>query len=126
GDGVEDQASGGVGVGRVHAPILPPCNESACDRGEGEHHLVPVPRHLLADRAAGRVEPPLAVNPLAGQPVLLAGERLAAYRHLARPERLNNDRRLGADLDRKSTRLNSSHLVISYAVFCLKKKNNKK
>src|SRR2546426_3337197 len=28
-------------------------------------------------------------------------------------------------LDRKSTRLNSSHLVISYAVFCLKKKKNK-
>src|SRR5256885_8974712 len=28
------------------------------------------------------------------------------------------------NLDRKSTRLNSSHLVISYAVFCLKKKNN--
>src|SRR6478735_12007690 len=27
-----------------------------------------------------------------------------------------------AGLDRKSTRLNSSHLVISYAVFCLKKK----
>src|SRR5256885_13218230 len=30
----------------------------------------------------------------------------------------------GKDQDRKSTRLNSSHLVISYAVFCLKKKNN--
>src|ERR1022692_4568864 len=29
-------------------------------------------------------------------------------------------------LDRKSTRLNSSHLVISYAVFCLKKKTNDK
>src|SRR5256885_12662134 len=29
-----------------------------------------------------------------------------------------------ASQDRKSTRLNSSHLVISYAVFCLKKKNN--
>src|SRR5690625_5493883 len=27
------------------------------------------------------------------------------------------------DLDRKSTRLNSSHVAISYAVFCLKKKN---
>src|SRR5437899_7680067 len=27
--------------------------------------------------------------------------------------------------DRKSTRLNSSHLGISYAVFCLKKKNNR-
>src|SRR5256885_12693040 len=29
-------------------------------------------------------------------------------------------------LDRKSTRLNSSHLVISYAVFCLKKKKEEK
>src|SRR5256885_2399845 len=29
-----------------------------------------------------------------------------------------------AAADRKSTRLNSSHLVISYAVFCLKKKND--
>src|SRR3989454_966110 len=29
-----------------------------------------------------------------------------------------------ATIDRKSTRLNSSHLVISYAVFCLKKKKN--
>src|ERR1039457_7406999 len=29
-------------------------------------------------------------------------------------------------VDRKSTRLNSSHLVISYAVFCLKKKKNNK
>src|SRR5947208_12469036 len=28
--------------------------------------------------------------------------------------------------DRKSTRLNSSHQIISYAVFCLKKKNNKR
>src|SRR5258708_22937554 len=28
--------------------------------------------------------------------------------------------------DRKSTRLNSSHQIISYAVFCLKKKKNKK
>ena len=30
---------------------------------------------------------------------------------------------VGATIDRKSKRLNSSHLVISYAVFCLKKKN---
>src|SRR5256885_16196411 len=37
-------------------------------------------------------------------------------------------RGLGQDLalDRKSTRLNSSHLVISYAVFCLKKKKKKR
>src|SRR5256885_3362875 len=33
---------------------------------------------------------------------------------------------LGSPADRKSTRLNSSHLVISYAVFCLKKKKKTK
>src|SRR2546426_12191791 len=33
------------------------------------------------------------------------------------------DQFLTEQIDRKSTRLNSSHLVISYAVFCLKKKN---
>src|SRR5258705_3281156 len=32
--------------------------------------------------------------------------------------------RIGDGVDRKSTRLNSSHLGISYAVFCLKKKTN--
>src|SRR5256885_12427288 len=32
---------------------------------------------------------------------------------------------LAVGKDRKSTRLNSSHLVISYAVFCLKKKNKR-
>src|SRR2546426_6126677 len=40
----------------------------------------------------------------------------------------NGARQIAADLsgniDRKSTRLNSSHLVISYAVFCLKKKKH--
>src|SRR5438045_7023112 len=38
--------------------------------------------------------------------------------HFARPA----ERSHGVALDRKSTRLNSSHLGISYAVFCLKKK----
>src|SRR5205807_9492930 len=40
----------------------------------------------------------------------------------------NQEQRAGrnAVIDRKSTRLNSSHLVISYAVFCLKKKKKKK
>src|SRR5438132_7651417 len=32
---------------------------------------------------------------------------------------------IGEKVDRKSTRLNSSHTVISYAVFCLKKKKEK-
>src|SRR5205807_10346550 len=38
---------------------------------------------------------------------------------------LQRERRRGGG-DRKSTRLNSSHLVISYAVFCLKKKKRNK
>src|SRR2546426_5071459 len=38
--------------------------------------------------------------------------------------RAGSPRRRG-DPDRKSTRLNSSHLVISYAVFCLKKKKKR-
>src|SRR3712207_8247804 len=42
-----------------------------------------------------------------------------------RPQPLLERRRL-LDRDRKSTRLNSSHANISYAVFCLKKKKTKK
>src|SRR2546430_13738089 len=38
------------------------------------------------------------------------------------PEDLSVRTVAGAELDRKSTRLNSSHSQISYAVFCLKKK----
>src|ERR1022692_1030825 len=38
-----------------------------------------------------------------------------------RPERPEFVKALSEQIDRKSTRLNSSHLVISYAVFCLKK-----
>src|SRR3712207_8353560 len=45
-----------------------------------------------------------------------AGSRLVAL--VCRPESENTTR----DEDRKSTRLNSSHANISYAVFCLKKK----
>src|SRR2546426_2449597 len=44
-------------------------------------------------------------------------------RHGRRPHRLHQQRgHEHVTTDRKSTRLNSSHLVISYAVFCLKKK----
>src|ERR1035438_1585100 len=49
-----------------------------------------------------------------GDEALAAGRRLTA-----------GDAYLRAGLDRKSTRLNSSHLGISYAVFCLKKKKHK-
>src|SRR5436190_16392287 len=50
-----------------------------------------------------------------GLPELKTGEAWQSGHALHRREELR-------ELDRKSTRLNSSHTVISYAVFCLKKK----
>src|SRR5690349_22390857 len=60
----------------------------------------------------------------------LAG-REAHLRHLPANEdplhgRLLTSARLALSGDRKSTRLNSSHVEISYAVFCLKKKKNQR
>src|SRR5262245_64557673 len=66
---------------------------------------------------------------------LLSRERRDRARCDLRPRRSHRGRgarrpgagaRRRADGDRKSTRLNSSHLGISYAVFCLKKKKKKK
>src|SRR3712207_8805484 len=72
------------------------------------------------------VEPEAAITPGAGRElrVDLQTARYAYFVHLSVPDE-------AAQLsdnyfeDRKSTRLNSSHANISYAVFCLKKKNNK-
>src|SRR5688572_31085739 len=54
-----------------------------------------------------------------GLAALVVGEHPFGQRRTEdrRPERVHGD------ADRKSTRLNSSHSQISYAVFCLKKKN---
>src|SRR5437660_3980251 len=46
------------------------------------------------------------------------------HRPVDRPRDSHDPR--GRDQDRKSTRLNSSHVAISYAVFCLKKKKKTK
>src|SRR2546426_6119072 len=67
-------------------------------------------RHVLDWLDRRRPLPPRALRAHLDAAVADSHERL--------PEHL-------ADLDRKSTRLNSSHLVISYAVFCLKKKKIK-
>src|SRR2546426_2898666 len=48
-----------------------------------------------------------------------SGERIGVFAMQHGPGAENS---FGGVADRKSTRLNSSHLVISYAVFCLKKK----
>src|SRR5262245_63544048 len=51
--------------------------------------------------------------------------RRGASRDRAQREREPRRRRALRERDRKSTRLNSSHLGISYAVFCLKKKTTR-
>src|SRR3712207_7327010 len=58
-----------------------------------------------------RLEPAVRVQPVE--------EQVAEVREQHRAEADNEDQGCGAD--RKSTRLNSSHANISYAVFCLKK-----
>src|SRR2546426_233907 len=92
----------------------------------------PAPRSLLpevAGRIAGEAVEEAVRLALTGEvdaivtgPVHKHALHLAGYRYPGLTEMLGH---LAGDVetaDRKSTRLNSSHLVISYAVFCLKKK----
>src|SRR5688500_19247997 len=53
------------------------------------------------------------------------GDRHAPVRHQSPRREPHLSAAADLSADRKSTRLNSSHLVISYAVFCLKKKELK-
>src|SRR2546422_1529903 len=52
------------------------------------------------------------------------GTRLFSFTSSRAPTGKDRSGRTDAKADRKSTRLNSSHGYISYAVFCLKKKKN--
>src|SRR5258708_22333897 len=51
--------------------------------------------------------------------------RVVGRRQITHEDCLNYYDDAPADRDRKSTRLNSSHQIISYAVFCLKKKKHR-
>src|SRR2546426_7207951 len=75
-------------------------------------------RSLPAGAAWARVRRVLRRDPHRLGPRLRRGRARGSHRWLARRVLLRGRP------DRKSTRLNSSHLVISYAVFCLKKKKN--
>src|SRR5256885_9592322 len=67
------------------------------------------------------VDTQLEVVRSANHPILSCYEPPSSDGDIGKFECLNDC--LQKAQDRKSTRLNSSHLVISYAVFCLKKKN---
>src|SRR3712207_8932784 len=85
--------------------------------------LFPYTTLFRSPRAAAR-EPYArpCVAPVAAGAVLTAREARAHGAHDPVVVQVQHDART----DRKSTRLNSSHANISYAVFCLKKKHKKK
>src|SRR5256885_11925745 len=101
-----------------------PRNENRRPRQRGRTYLSPQRSHSLGGRMfevghftthrrgfLGRIAASAAAFGLGG----LVAPFAAAAQPTAGPRK-----------DRKSTRLNSSHLVISYAVFCLKKKKMKR
>src|SRR5205814_8593691 len=92
-------------------PTLFPYTTLFRSRGE---RLRPSPQQRAISRRTGHRPPDPVADPrhrMAGTPVRVP--RTTTHRH----------RHPVSRIDRKSTRLNSSHLGISYAVFCLKKKN---
>src|SRR3712207_7817749 len=95
-------------------------------RGPPRSTLFPYPTLFRSVRVAAR---PAALDLDAGQPcpaVRTGQERdargRAAALHADRTQTQRGALVACPDADRKSTRLNSSHANISYAVFCLKKK----
>src|SRR5207244_4587892 len=90
------------------------------------HDALPIYPALvgLAGGLLVHVDQHLVVHGLqAGEDALAVGGLHERGRLLVRV--LRSEERVPLEvIDRKSTRLNSSHQIISYAVFCLKKKNN--
>src|SRR5256886_17577528 len=78
----------------------------------------PLRFRLLDERAHLGTQP---IAPFGLGADLLGSQLLEHHHHSVHVELVGRDHRLFV-LDRKSTRLNSSHSQISYAVFCLKKK----
>src|SRR5690554_7411219 len=85
----------------------------------GAHIKMPATGFELEVGDTLRLSPRVSYEVDASYQWLLNNELLSTEKEL-----LHQSRELGR-LDRKSTRLNSSHVRISYAVFCLKKKKNK-
>src|SRR5690242_21029485 len=83
----------------------------------GEEHLAARPQRTLRESDAIGDECRCGQRPATGQ-LRVCANRLRSSRTKGQA---HGDRR-----DRKSTRLNSSHMSISYAVFCLKKKKKER
>src|SRR5438034_7072903 len=97
----------------------PGLSEKAPGPGLSEHGLRTV--LLLAFGGLLALMLVASVSALLSLRQLHAVEQQVASRFLSRTQALS-EVVISVHIDRKSTRLNSSHTVISYAVFCLKKK----
>src|SRR3989454_1286457 len=126
---VRCRARGGGGAGEFVCPLRaaaeqPHAETTAGQLAEDAHRLARVGHGILEARRGGiGADLDDRIEHQDGPGAVVAGgggelpTRADHYAHRREPERLAGDR--------KSTRLNSSHLVISYAVFCLKKKKKK-
>src|SRR5699024_12580605 len=92
-------------------------------RSDVSQHL-----HAFPTRRSSDLSPAELPGPLTGSE---ASRRLLSSEDPSRPITLWGSSSMSSEcgdeatpVDRKSTRLNSSHVSISYAVFCLKKKNS--
>src|SRR2546426_607580 len=117
---VSEQAGGAVVIERREAKNVAVCHVSetaavASCRIAAHTSRASLSRFQIARRARKRPARSCSASPIGAHAIARASS--SRYLHSGRWTR----RRLGSR-DRKSTRLNSSHLVISYAVFCLKKK----
>src|ERR1039457_7587147 len=93
--------------GTAERPLCRAVGHRQCDAPRTSHKqrngTIPVPFRCYPDKITE------------GPPPLLSLD-------MDHPPKVAKDLLIPGGADRKSTRLNSSHLVISYAVFCLKKK----
>src|SRR5690606_40327645 len=80
--------------------------------------------NLVRGEIALVTQTPLAEDIAAAAPEALVAGREAEVHRAVRKARHRQRALAVLRRDRKSTRLNSSHVKISYAVFCLKKKKN--
>src|SRR5699024_12080116 len=112
-----------VGVVEVgHARILPAPAAIACQAPPPAPHAPPQRRHhpLRPHRPRHAPPAPRTTRSARTEALLLHGGAI----FLPQCPRSASDGVQGKGRDRKSTRLNSSHVSISYAVFCLKKKTD--
>src|SRR5690606_40997414 len=99
-------------------PHLPPLHSFPTRRSSDLYSLVNRPGGLGSKYRASGPQPPSGFRSKGGYPAILPRIGSGLLSSGRKQDAPNPPRRT----DRKSTRLNSSHVKISYAVFCLKKK----